>query len=154
MYSSLQDLFKTRFPTESNDKEISFNLLIRVETGLRLLEVLGIQDQPVLTIWALNQGLIVPALANLKLNEIQKRWLVNYRAVIHRTSKRDWQFDFSTYTQYPENKRVYRLPSDENYEAESLSRTGRQKQRINVYDEVFSGILPFRKEKRDSRCWS
>lgn len=148
MYSSLQDLFKTRFPTESNDKEISFNLLIRVETGLRLLEVLGMQDQPVLTIWALNQGLVVPALANLKLNEIQKRWLVNYRAVIHRTSKRDWQFDFSTYTQYPENKRVYRLPSDENYEAESLSRTERQKQRINVYDEVFSGILPFRKEKR------
>jgi len=148
MYSSLQDLFKTRFPTESNDKEISFNLLIRVETGLRLLEMLGLQDQPAMTIWALNQGLVTPALADLQLNEIQKRWLANYRAVIHRTSKRDWQFDFSTYAQYPENKRVYRLPGDENYEVEPLSRTGRQTQRIKVYDEVFSGILPFRKEKR------
>jgi hypothetical protein len=75
MYSSLQDLFKTRFPTESNDKEMSFNLLIRVETGLRLLEILGLQDQPVMTIWALNQGLVTPALADLQLNEIQKRWL-------------------------------------------------------------------------------
>lgn len=148
MYSSLQDLFKTRFPTESSDKEISFNLLMRVETGLRLLEVLGIQDQPVMTIWALNQGLVTPALSNLQLNETQKRWLANYRAVIHRTSKRDWQFDFSTYTMYSENKRAYGLPNDENFEVDTLSRTGRQTQRIKIYDEVFSGILPFRKEKR------
>jgi hypothetical protein len=40
MYSSLQDLFKTRFPTESNDKEMSFNLLIRVETGSAYLRCL------------------------------------------------------------------------------------------------------------------
>ena len=148
MYSSLQDLFKPRFPSESNDKDISFNLLIRVEAGLRLLEILGLQDQPVMTIWALNQGLLVPALVSMKLNENQKRWLANYRAIIHRTSKRDWQIDFSIYAEYPENKKVYHLPSDENYETDPLSRTGRQIQRIKVYDDVFFNILPFRKEKR------
>jgi hypothetical protein len=86
MYASLQDLFRTRLSVEYNDPRISFNTLLRVEIGLRLLEVLGLEDRSILTVWALNQGLQVPAISKLHLDPVQRRWLANYRVVIHRSS--------------------------------------------------------------------
>jgi hypothetical protein len=148
MYASLQDLFKTRLSSEFNDKGISFNLLVRIEAGLRLMEILGLEDQPVMTIWALNQGLLVPALSSMQLDANQRRWLANFRAVVHRSSNRDWQIDLGIYAQYPESKRTFTLPIEGNYEIEIFSRTGRQTQRLKIYDDVFGAILPFRKEKR------
>ncbi|HNT24169.1 MAG TPA: hypothetical protein PKM21_07385 [Anaerolineales bacterium] len=149
MYATLQDLFKTRLSVEHNYEGISFNTLVRVEAGLRLLEVLGLSQQPVLTVWALSQGLRVPALAGMDLNSVQKRWLACYRAVVHRSSKQDWQEDFGIYAQYPEDKRLYELlGEDETYDTVIATRTGRQSQREKIYDDVFGEPLPFRKEKR------
>lgn len=150
MFASLQTLFKKRLSFEYNHPDISFNTLVRVEIGLRLLEILGLENEPIPTVWALNQGLEVPALTKLHLSPVQRRWLANFRAVIHRSGLRDWQDDFATYAQYAENLRVYALPADEiRFEKNSLARTGRQPQRIGIYDEVFSAVLPFDKEKRN-----
>ena len=150
MYASLQDLFRTRLSVEYNDPRISFNTLLRVEIGLRLLEVLGLEDRSILTVWALNQGLQVPAISKLHLDPVQRRWLANYRVVIHRSSLRDWQSDFGIYAQYVESLRLYALPTnDSTFEKVTLARTGRQPQRAKIYDEVFSASVPFKKEKRN-----
>jgi hypothetical protein len=149
MYPSLQDLFRARLSVEYNSNEISFNTLLRVEIGLRLLEILGLEKGSVQTIWALNQGLNVPALTNLKLNLLQRKCLANFRVVIHRSSIRDWQNDFGIYAQYSEGWRLYKLSTDDStFEKTSFVRTGRQSQRTGIYDDVFSNTLPFRKEKK------
>lgn len=150
MYASLQDLFRTRLSVEYNDPGISFNTLLRVEIGLRLLEVLGLEENSILTVWALNQGLQVPAISKLNLDPFQRRWLANYRIVIHRSSLRDWQGDFGIYAQYVESTRLYALPTnDTTYEKVALARTGRQPQRAKIYDDVLGAAIPFKKEKRN-----
>ncbi len=150
MYTSLQDLFRKPLNVEYNNRNISFNTLLRVELGLRLLEVLGLESNSILTVWALNQGLQVPAFSELNPSPIQRRWLANFRALIHRSSLRDWQADFGLYALYAENLRLYTLFIENgNFETATFARTGRQPQRINIYDNAFRLPLPFKKEKRN-----
>ena len=63
MIPSLVALLRPALQDEATDEEIeNFNGFVRVEVGLRLLEVLNLNNQPPLTIWALLQGHDLPSL--------------------------------------------------------------------------------------------
>lgn len=149
MYPGIQDLFQKRFKREYKDQTLSLFVLVRVEAGLHLLEILGLQNHSVLTVWALLQGLEIPALRALPLSAQQQQWWANYRVILHQTSLADWQDDLEIYASYPAEQRVYVIPeTSETYSTQPVVRTGHQGQRLADYDEVFGQVLPFKRDKR------
>ncbi len=145
MIPGLATLLRPLLQAEATDKHIQdFDGFVRVEVGLRLLEVLGLDREPPLTVWALLQGHGLPAIAALHLSELQRRCLANFRAAVHQSSATDWLNDLDQYGQIPVELRLYDVRYDDDGASSCFQRTGHQSFRAERYDRVLGQVLPHR----------
>lgn len=145
MIPDLVTLLRKVLVQEASDERIpDFRSFVRVEVGLRLLEVLGLSNEAPIAIWALLQGHELPAIKALCLNDYQRRYLANFRAVTHQYSENDWLENIEAYADLPEDVRVYQVALAEKPGEGSFVRTGRQEFRIRRYDEVMEKRLEHR----------
>lgn len=151
MIPSLVYLIKPLLQQEFADERMDdFDGFVRVEVGLRLLEVLDLTDQTPLTIWALLQGHDLPAQKALHLDQRQRRWLANFRALVHQSSASDWQNDIELYADLPEDLRMYQIIFADNPGDIRFCRTGRQEFRAARYDDTMEKILAHRTTKKNA----
>jgi hypothetical protein len=136
---------------EAIDERIpDFRSFVRVEVGLRLLEVLGLSNEPPIAIWALLQAHELPAIKALCLNDYQRRYLANFRAVTHQYSENDWLENIEAYVDLPEDVRVYQVALAEKRVREALYAPGGRNSASGVTTKSWrsgSNIAPRRRTR-------
>lgn len=146
MYISLKELLRSSLRQEFETLP-EYLLIIRVEFGLRLLENLGLQDQSVLTLWALMQGLETPAQRSLNWSVEHKHMIGNARALLREGGYMSWRADFLAYADITPLKCCYSLTSEPDLENQTVRQSGNATHRLHLYDLALANGLDIANHK-------
>lgn len=120
------------------------SLLVHVELGLRLLELLNLDGESVLSLWVVLSGLPIPDSRLGQLSEEQRRAIANARVLLGYWGASGWEWDLRRYADIDSGWRCYDLDS-KNLGQQFVKRTQNQhKSRIIEYDKHLHRTLPHR----------
>jgi hypothetical protein len=144
-HESLQDRFR-RADKENELTSGDILLLLRVELGLRFLEVLGLPDEPVQSVWGWLTNLPLPDARLQSLTSKQKLALAN-APVLLRFGKLDWIESLKTYSTFPAKWRCYSVNPDNLTAPIARESNGPAvvTDRLDKYDEyLYRPLMPYR----------
>jgi hypothetical protein len=119
-------------------------LLLQVELGLRLIERLGLSDEPITVLWVLLSDDPLPHPSLLSLDAQQRHALANARILLPFAGRFNWENTLQTYAMIDEQWRRYRVFPDK-LEEQKVFNLGTHDERLPVYDQALEGILSFAK---------
>jgi hypothetical protein len=119
--------------------------VVKVEMALRLLEVLGLESESVLSVWIVLSGLPIPYAGLRDLKPAQRRAQANARTLLDDYSGlTGWEWDLRKYTDVDPKLRCYELAKG-NFEKQTVKRIdGRFPERITEYDKQLTKQLRIR----------
>src|SRR5712691_7602196 len=97
---------------EQGELDGKYTLILQVELGLRLLEMLQIYDEPIEVLWILLSGTPIrdPHLQNLKTD--QRQALARARVLLPFSGRFNWLDALADYVHIPDHWRVYAITAD------------------------------------------
>lgn len=136
-----------RLKEEDSDNELRGReaLLLQVELGIRLLELLDLRDEPLTVLWVLLSGLPIPDSRLLALDTSQKRMVANARMLLPFHSRFGWEDTLREYAAIPRHWRAYRVQGQhlERQLVDNARRLGQHDERMDVYDDHLQSELAF-----------
>ena len=127
-------------------------LLMQVELGFTLMELLHLDDEPITSVWAILSGFPIRHYRLQNLNEKDRRAIANARQLVPFSARFAWINALRTYREIDQSWRNYDLEEDE--EALELSERFISEQKIirqplhqRIYEECLQSTLRFRERE-------
>ena len=142
-YESLEGRLERADKQEELDREDRV-LLLKVELGLRLLEVLDLGAEPVQSVWQWLTNLAIPDPRRQTFTTAQQQALAN-APVLLRFGRFDWIDALKAYQKFPAKWRLYTLPDLTTSVMREPNGPDVVTDRAQKYDEyLFRPIMPYR----------
>lgn len=119
-------------------------LLLQIELGLRLIELLELSEEPITVLWVLLSDDPLPHPRLRALDAQQRHAIANARILLPFAGHFNWENALQTYASIGEEWRNYRV-SSEKLEEQNVINLLSHKERLEVYDQTLASILPFAK---------
>ncbi|GHO96301.1 hypothetical protein KSF_063490 [Reticulibacter mediterranei] len=140
-YMSLVQILKDQ--DQGNTLKGKYVLLLQVELGLRLLERLGLLDEPITVLWVILSGLPIPDSRLHAFDQVQRHMIANARILLPFSGRFNWEHALREYASLPQIWRSYNVRPDD-FEKQMLLREPQfSEERLLAYDTVLDSILPF-----------
>src|SRR6266851_5594013 len=119
-----------------------YAVLLRVELGLRLLELLQLTDEPITVLWAILSNNPLPHERLCALDARDRRAIANARILLPFSGHFNWENALQAYAAMNEQWRNYRVLPDE-LEKQKVFNLYSHQERLEVYDQTLTGFLSF-----------
>ena len=142
------DPLKRKFSAADADAEVDNpRLLLEVELAFRLLEIIGLTDEPADVVWSLLSALPIPHYTLTNLDNNQIRALANARVLLH-FGRFAWRDALYWYSKLPAQWRVYQVDA-----VQPLNKPAQREpngpayvtNRVENYDNVLQKKLSYNK---------
>jgi hypothetical protein len=118
-------------------------LLLQVELGLRLLERLGLLDEPITVLWVILSGLPIPDPRLHAFDQLQRHMIANARILLPFSGRFNWEHALREYATLPQIWRCFNV-RPEDLEKQMLLRDLQPSgERLLAYDAALESTLPF-----------
>src|SRR3989442_5610302 len=140
-YMSLVQILKDR--DQDGMLKGKYVLLLQVELGLRLLERLGLLDEPITVLWVLLSGLPIPDPRLNAFDQLQRHTVANARILLPFSGRFNWEHALREYAMLPQIWRCYNVRPKDIEKQMILRESQPPEERLLAYDAVLESTLPF-----------
>src|SRR6266498_3842789 len=135
-------LARLQYADEEKVLKDQYALLLQIELGLRLIELLGLSDEPITVLWVLLSDNPLPHPRLRALDAQQRHAIANARILLPFAGHFNWENALQTYASMGEEWRNYRV-SPEKLDEQKVINLRSYEERLVVYDQTLASILPF-----------